>query len=93
MQDLRESVRLKERGNRNRCGEEIDTFVILLRLSIKLIPKGIGHQKSEIRPADCICSYLECLLEYIAHLASRIIVGETWEGAYKVSFADFVIIM
>ena len=84
MQDLRESVRLKKRGNRNRCGEEIDTFVILLRLSIKLIPKEIGNQT-----ADCIYSYLECVLEYIAHLASRIILGETWEDAYKVSFADF----
>ena len=62
MQDLRESVRLKKKKNRNRCGEEIDRFVILLCLSIKLIPKGIGHQKSEIGPPDCIHSYLECVM-------------------------------
>ena len=78
-----------EKKNRNRCGEEIDARVILLRLSNKLILKRIGHQKSEIRPPNYIYSYPECVLEYIGHLASRNIVGEIWEGAYKVSFADF----
>ena len=34
--------------NRNGRGEEIDAFVILLCLSIKFIPKRIGHRKSEI---------------------------------------------
>ena len=36
-----------KKENRNRRGEEIDTLVILLSLSKKLIPKRIGHQKSE----------------------------------------------
>ena len=75
--------------NRNRCGEEIDTCVILLRLSNNFIPKRIGHQKSEIGPSNCIYSNPECVLKYIGHLASRNIVGEIWEDSYKVSFADF----
>ena len=29
---------LEKKKNRNRCGEEIDAFIILLRLSNKLIP-------------------------------------------------------
>ena len=58
-------------------------------MSNKLIPKRIGHWKSEIRPPNSIYSYPECVLEYIGHLASRNIVGEIWEDAYKVSFADF----
>ena len=55
---------------------------MLLRLSNKLIPKRIG-------PPNCIYTYSECVLEYIGHLDSRNIVGEIWEDAYKVSFADF----
>ena len=39
------------------------------------------HWKLEIRPSICIYSYPECVLEYIRHLASRIIVGEIIEDA------------
>ena len=41
-----------KKENRNRRGEEIDTLVILLSLSKKLIPKRIGHQKSEFGPPN-----------------------------------------
>ena len=75
--------------NRNRCREETDTFVILFHLSNRLILKRIEHQKLEIRPSSCIYSYPECVLEYIGDLASRNIVCDFWEDAYKVSFADF----
>ena len=50
---------------------------MLLQLSKKLIPKGIRDRKSE------------CVLEYIGNLALKNIVGEIWEDADKVSFADF----
>ena len=75
--------------NRNRCGVEIDACVISLCSSNKLIQKRIGQRKSEIGPPNCICSYPECVVEYIGHLASRNIVGQIWEDAYKVSFANF----
>ena len=84
--DLRESVRRK---NRNRCGEEIDACVILLRLCDKLFPKRIGNWKSEIGLPNCIYSDLGCVLEYTGHFASRNIVVEIWEDVFKVSFADF----
>ena len=78
---------LKKKGNRSR--EEIGAFVILLCLSNKPIPKWTKQEKSEIGPPNCIYSYPECVLDYIRQLASRNIVGETWEDAYKVSFTDF----
>ena len=36
--NIRGSQFVEKKKNRNRCGEEIDAFVILLRLSNKLIP-------------------------------------------------------
>ena len=38
--------------NRNRCEEQIETFVILLRLSEKRIPKRIRRWKLEIGPTN-----------------------------------------
>ena len=67
---------------RNRCGEEIDACVILIRLSI-------GHRKSENGQPNCIYSYPECALEYTGHLASRNILVEIWKDAYNVLFANF----
>ena len=49
----------------------------------------MGHRTSEIEPPNCFYSYLECVLEYIGHLASRNIVGEIWKGAHKVLLGDF----
>ena len=55
----------------------------------KLIPKRIGHWKSEIGSPNCTFSYPECVLKYIGHLASRNTVGEIWEYACKISITDF----
>ena len=74
IQCSRESVQWEK--NRNKCGEEIEAFVILLRLSSKLILKRIGHQKLEIGPPNCTYSYLNCVLEYTGHLTSRNILSE-----------------
>ena len=75
--------------NRNRCGEKIDAFVTLLRLSNQLIPKRIRHWESEIDQPNFIYANPECVLEYIGHLDSTNIVSEICEDAYKVSFVDF----
>ena len=53
---------------RNIRREEIEVFVILLRLSNKLIPKRIGHWKLEIGPPNRIYIYSECVLKYTVHL-------------------------
>ena len=70
--------------NRNRRKKEIEAFVILLRLSNKLIPRRIGHRKLEIGPQSCIYSYAECVLESTGHLTPRNIAGKIWENAGKV---------
>ena len=67
----------------------MDACVILLRLSDELFPKRIRNRKSEIGLPNCIYSDPGCVLEYIEHFASRNIVVEIWEDAFKVSFADF----
>ena len=64
---------------RIRCREEIDAFVILLCLSNKLIPKRIKNRKSDHQFA-----FIATQTVYWVY-----IVGEIWEDAYKVSFADF----
>ena len=78
-----------KKKNRNRCGEEIDAFVILLHLSNKLIPERIEHRKSEIGHLNCIYICPEYVLEYIGLLASINIVSEICRDAFIVSFADF----
>ena len=75
--------------NRNRCREEINTFVILLCLSNKLRTKRIKNRKSEIGPSNCIYSSRMCTEIYRTLLASRNIVGEISIDTYEVSFADF----
>ena len=69
-------------------GEEIDAFFILLPLSNSVIPKRISHWKLEIGPSHCT-NILHQYWTINVSLASRNIVGEIWEDAYKVSFADF----
>ena len=69
-------------------GEEIDAFFILLPLINSVIPKRISYRKLEIGPSHCI-NILHQYWTINVSLASRNVVGEIWEDAYKVSFADF----